>query len=198
MMTEVDQKPADVTRGEIIGAVLTGAVIGFIVACLVGKRQADAVMRAGALDDAGVLATEYSGAITRPVFTPRAAVSEGVVGEAASMLSVLPPRHVYQMKARRQFVVTAFCPCEKCCPGTADGITASGQPVTGNGGKFCAADRSIPFGTMIDIPGYGRVPVLDRGGAIRGDKLDVFFPTHRQAKAWGVQRLIVTIEKGDE
>ena len=77
------------------------------------------------------------------------------------------------------YEVTAYCPCAKCCGKWADGITASGKPVTANGGFFCAADKSIPFGTLIAIPGYNGgkpVPVLDRGGAIRGNKLICSFP----------------------
>ena len=89
------------------------------------------------------------------------------------------------------FEVTAYCPCEKCCPGTADGVTASGHVIK-PGDRFCAADKSIPFGTMIDIPGYGVVPVLDRGGAIKGNKIDCFFSTHAAALQFGRQRLIVT------
>lgn len=89
--------------------------------------------------------------------------------------------------------VTAYCPCSLCCGPSACGITASGQPVTANGGRFCAADRRYPFGTMMDIPGYGRVPVLDRGGAIRGDRIDVYFPLHKDALAFGVKWLDVEI-----
>ena len=93
--------------------------------------------------------------------------------------------------------VTAYCACFHCTgkhPGDpAYGITASGRPVTANGGRFCAAPRSIPFGTMIDIPGYGVVPVLDRGGAITGDRLDVYCPTHQEALNWGVKWLDVKI-----
>ena len=48
---------------------------------------------------------------------------------------------------------------------------------------------------MLEIPGYGVVPVLDRGGAIKGNKLDVFFPTHVEAQVWGVQELIVKIRR---
>ena len=87
--------------------------------------------------------------------------------------------------------VTAYCPCRKCCGRWADGITASGKPVTFNGGRFVAAPRGVPFGTMVTIPGYGTVPVLDRGGAIKGNRIDVFFPTHRAALAWGVRNLRV-------
>ena len=96
----------------------------------------------------------------------------------------------------RTMTVTAYCPCEICCGQDADGITASGLPVTANGGRFVAAPREIAFGVMIEIPGYGAggpVPVLDRGGAITGDRLDVFFPTHREAIAWGVRTLTVQI-----
>jgi len=95
-------------------------------------------------------------------------------------------------------IVTAYCPCEKCCGRWADGVTASGRPVTFNGGRFVAADRSVPFGTMIHVPGYGTVPVLDRGGAIRGNRLDVFFPDHTQALKWGRRTLTVTIYQRNE
>jgi len=55
--------------------------------------------------------------------------------------------------------------------------------------KFCAADKSIPLGTVIDVPGYGAALVADRGGAIGPGRLDVFFPTVAQALAWGVREL---------
>lgn len=86
------------------------------------------------------------------------------------------------------FVVTAYCPCEKCCGKWADRITASGYIIQ-TGDKFCAADPMIPFGKVLDIPGYGVVPVLDRGGKIRGTKLDVYFDSHKDALKWGKQEL---------
>jgi 3D (Asp-Asp-Asp) domain-containing protein len=86
--------------------------------------------------------------------------------------------------------VTAYCPCEECCGESSDGITASGVEAVG---KLCAAPKSIPFGTVIDIPGYGVVTVEDRGSAITEAKLDVLFPTHEAARAWGVQTLEVEI-----
>jgi len=89
--------------------------------------------------------------------------------------------------------VSAYCPCEKCCGEFADGITASGKPAEG---FLVAAPPNIPFGTMLSIPGYNNglpVPVLDRGGAIKGNKLDVFFPTHQEALNWGRQFLEVRV-----
>jgi 3D (Asp-Asp-Asp) domain-containing protein len=45
----------------------------------------------------------------------------------------------------------------------------------------------MPFGTLVTVPGYGTVRCEDRGGAIRGRRLDVLFPTHAEARAWGVR-----------
>ncbi len=86
------------------------------------------------------------------------------------------------------FEVTAYCPCKKCCGRFADGITASMHRIQ-KGDRFCAADKSFPFRVMLDIPGYGFVPVLDRGGKIMGNRLDVFFDTHEEALKWGRQEL---------
>ena len=82
--------------------------------------------------------------------------------------------------------LTAYCPGACCCGAYADGITASGHVIK-PGDRFVAAPKNIPFGTMIVIPGYGRVPVLDRGGAIKRGKLDLYFSTHREALNWGVK-----------
>ena len=95
----------------------------------------------------------------------------------------------------RQMRVTAYCPCEKCCGRHADGITASGHIIK-DGDTFVAADGRYSFGTEMLIPGYNNdkpIKVLDRGGAIRGDKLDVFFNSHSQALEWGVRYLEVKI-----
>lgn len=93
--------------------------------------------------------------------------------------------------------VTAYCPCPKCCGPKAQGITASGKHVSYNDGRFVAADtRHLPFGTQIQIPGYhneAKVEVIDRGGAIKGNKLDVFFPTHQEALEWGRQWVAVKV-----
>jgi 3D (Asp-Asp-Asp) domain-containing protein len=93
--------------------------------------------------------------------------------------------------------VTAYCPCTKCCGPKAQGITASGKHVSYNGGKFVAADTKVlPFGRQLVIPGYAggeRVEVVDRGGAIKGYKLDLYFATHAEALQWGRQTLDVTV-----
>lgn len=95
-----------------------------------------------------------------------------------------------------QMRVTAYCPCSKCCGEYSDGITACNYRIQ-NGDRFVAADKRYPFGTGMVIPGYNDskpVEVKDRGGAIQNNKLDVFFNTHQEALAWGVQYLDVLVK----
>ncbi len=93
--------------------------------------------------------------------------------------------------------ITAYCPCQKCCGEYADGITACGHKIR-PGDAFVAADKQYSFGTEMLIPGYKNgqpVKVLDRGGAIRGDRLDVFFHSHEEALKWGVKHLDVKVHR---
>ena len=102
-----------------------------------------------------------------------------------------------------RMLTTAYSPDERSCGKWADGRTASGYSVWTNGMKLAAADtRLLPFGTIISIPGYNGgkpVPVLDRGGKIKGHRLDLLYPTHEIARRWGAQRLDVVVwEYADE
>ena len=106
-------------------------------------------------------------------------------------VAVSEPRTVLPLPRVETYEVTAYCPCSRCCGKWSDGFTANGHKIR-PGDRFVAADSSIPFGTMLTVPGYGRVPVLDRGGAITGKRLDLFFPTHQEALNWGRQTVQVT------
>ena len=100
--------------------------------------------------------------------------------------------------------LSAYCPCEKCCGEFADGITASGvsvQEIFENKAKygFCvAAPKHVPFYTKVLIQGVGVGTVLDRGGAIKGNKLDLLFPTHQEALNFGVREALVTFYEGEK
>jgi 3D (Asp-Asp-Asp) domain-containing protein len=104
---------------------------------------------------------------------------------------------VGQQKKVVWVLVTAYCGCSKCCGPNARGLTASGRSVSYNGGRFVAADTKIfKFDTQLLVPGYAGgepVEVIDRGGAIKGYHIDVFFPTHEEARAWGKRWLPVTV-----
>lgn len=71
------------------------------------------------------------------------------------------------------------------------GRTASGSTV---GWGSVAVDPSvIPMGSRLRIPGYGLGVAADVGGAIRGARIDVWFPTVAQALAWGRRTVTVTV-----
>ncbi len=93
-----------------------------------------------------------------------------------------------------KMTVTAYCPLKCCCGRYADSFTASGHKIQpGQGERFAAAPRQYPFGTMFEVPGYGMAECRDRGGAIKGNKLDLYFDTHTEARAWGIKRLLVKV-----
>ena len=89
-----------------------------------------------------------------------------------------------------EYVITAYCPCMKCC-GKSDGITASGEKAVE--GVTVAADTNIlPFGTKVIIDGNTYI-VQDRGGAIKGNRIDLYFDSHQEALNFGRQTKQVTI-----
>ena len=87
------------------------------------------------------------------------------------------------------FKVTAYCSCAKCC-GKTTGITASGTKATA--GRTVAASGQFAFGTKLIINGQ-EYTVEDRGGAIRGNRIDVYMNSHAEALAWGVKYLPVQV-----
>lgn len=92
--------------------------------------------------------------------------------------------------------VTAYCTCPRCCGKFSDGLTADLHKIR-RGDVFVAADKRVPFGTEMIIPGYNKerpVEVKDRGRLIKGNRLDVFFNDHKVAKKWGTRYLDVLVK----
>ena len=87
------------------------------------------------------------------------------------------------------YKITAYCPCAKCC-GKTNGRTASGTRATA--GRTVAASSKFSFGTKLNIGGHVYT-VEDRGGAINGNKIDIFVNTHAEALQWGVRYLNVSV-----
>lgn len=51
----------------------------------------------------------------------------------------------------------------------------------------------IPMGTKLYIEGYGNAIAADQGGAIKGNRIDLFFDSHQEALDWGMKTVKVTI-----
>ena len=123
---------------------------------------------------------------------------------------IRPPRD--RQPVMMTFEVTGYCNCGSCCswkrswfglgpPVIASGpnrgqakqvgITASG--VRARSGTVAADTSVLPFGTVIQVPGYGYGKIEDRGGAIKGNKLDLWFSSHAAARQWGRRTMRVKV-----
>ena len=87
------------------------------------------------------------------------------------------------------YKVTAYCACMQCC-GKTNGITASGAKATAN--HTIAAPSTFAFGTKVVINGI-TYTVEDRGGAIQGNRIDIYMNSHAEALAWGVRYVEVEV-----
>jgi len=100
-------------------------------------------------------------------------------------------------------VVEAAAPTAAPAP-----VTTSGRTVTVNATGYALRGRTatgiqtapgvvavdpsvIPLGTRLTIPGYGEGIAADTGGAVRGNTIDLWFPSTALALQWG--RRTVTI-----
>ncbi|MCM3567085.1 LysM peptidoglycan-binding and 3D domain-containing protein [Neobacillus mesonae] len=83
---------------------------------------------------------------------------------------------------------TAYC--EGCSGTTATGIDLRANPHK----KVIAVDPNvIPLGSKVYVEGVGEAIAGDTGGAIKGNRIDVFIPSEKDAMKFGVKNLKVTI-----
>lgn len=103
------------------------------------------------------------------------------------------------------FKLTAYCSCEHCCdeyavnrPKDENGnpiVYTANMSVAKQGVTVAADTNVLPFGTSLLIDGHEYI-VQDRGGAIQGNRIDVYFDSHQEALVFGVQYKEVFV-KGD-
>jgi 3D (Asp-Asp-Asp) domain-containing protein len=80
------------------------------------------------------------------------------------------------------------------------GITYSGVRVKRDLYSTIAADLKVfPIGTVLFIPGYGYGVVADKGGAIKGNRIDLYYDTVEDVyKYWGKKTVdVYIVKKGD-
>jgi 3D (Asp-Asp-Asp) domain-containing protein/LysM repeat protein len=116
--------------------------------------------------------------------------TEPVIQEEPVMEEPVP---VESPEETKEITVTATAytaSCEGC-----SGITATGVNIKDNPDKkVISVDPSvIPLGTEVYVEGYGYAVAADTGGAIKGNKIDVFIPDKQDAINWGKQQVEVKI-----
>lgn len=102
--------------------------------------------------------------------------------------SIMPYSRVFEARATAYWAVN----------GVGKTYTASGRKAVWNpdGYSTIAVDpKVIPYGTKLFVEGYGFAIAADTGTAIKGNKIDVYFNTLKQARAWGAKYVKVYILK---
>ncbi len=106
-----------------------------------------------------------------------------------------------------EFTLTAYCPCAKCCGewsaehpsriGT-DYIQKTASGTIPEAGRTIGVDPGvIPFGTVVIINDHEYI-AEDRGGAVKGNSIDIFFDDHNEALEFGRQTAEVFIKINKE
>jgi len=86
-----------------------------------------------------------------------------------------------------------YCSVTAYCGGgtTASGLQCIRKP---QGISTVAVDPNvIPLGTYMYIEGYGYAIAADIGGAIKGNKVDIYYDYEQECNNWGVKNVKVTI-----
>jgi 3D (Asp-Asp-Asp) domain-containing protein/LysM repeat protein len=118
--------------------------------------------------------------------TPAPAVEAPAPAESAPAAEAAAP-------SSKEIIVEATAytaSCEGC-----SGITATGIDLLSNPNqKVISVDPSvIPLGSKVYVEGYGEAIAGDTGGAIKGNKIDIFIPTKQEAINFGRKQVKVTI-----
>ncbi|MFB4165537.1 peptidoglycan-binding protein [Alteribacillus sp. JSM 102045] len=80
--------------------------------------------------------------------------------------------------------------CAGCSGVTATGVDLNANPDE----KVIAVDPDvIPLGSKVEVEGHGTFTAADTGGAINGNKIDIFMPNKSEATNFGRQNLEVTV-----
>ena len=121
--------------------------------------------------------------------------SEGVIKELEKKIKELE-KEIKEIKSGMVEVwATAYTSCYEECDDTPF-ITASGDRVFWGG---VAMDKKYEFGTKVYIPYFQKVfVVLDRGSAIKGNRIDIWMPDKKSAIEFGKRKLEIYILGGEE
>ncbi len=130
--------------------------------------------------------------------------------EGCTVARIRPNPNTHYKAKVIEVETTAYCNCQECCSWDYNwygrpvfstgknkgkskrvGYTASGTRA--HHGTIAADTSKFPFGTIFEIPDYGMGRVEDRGGAIEGMHIDLWFPRHSDALKWGRKKVKVKV-----
>lgn len=124
----------------------------------------------------------------KPAATPAATTAAAPASQAEAKPAATKPA-----ASSNQITVEATAYTANCTG--CSGITKTGVDLKANpNAKVIAVDPTvIPLGSKVYVEGYGYATAEDIGGAIKGNRIDVFIPTQNEAIQWGRKQVKVTI-----
>ncbi|MEN2453291.1 LysM peptidoglycan-binding domain-containing protein, partial [Bacillus sp. JR_15] len=144
---------------------------------------------------ATVQAAAAQPAETKPAVQKEAKVEKAAPAPAPKQEKEPASRSNVSQSTAKELTVTATAYTAN--DGGMTGVTATGIDLKANkNAKVIAVDPNvIPLGSKVYVEGYGEATAADTGGAIKGNKIDVFVPSKSAAKNWGVKTVKVKVLK---
>lgn len=120
-------------------------------------------------------------------------ITVGSENEVQSNSQTKTPSRATSDEVKTEFMATATAYTANC--NGCSGITKTGIDLKKNAQlKVIAVDPEvIPLGTKVHVEGYGYAIAGDIGSAIKGNKIDVFIPTTKEAYNWGRKSVKVKV-----
>nr|WP_242035314.1 G5 and 3D domain-containing protein [Mesobacillus harenae] len=148
----------------------------------------------------GLLSKKYEVILENGKEVSRKLISEDTVREKQDKVVAMGTKVITQQVSRgsnesggTEFYVTSTAytaNCNGCSGYTATGVNLRANP----NAKVIAVDpRVIPLGTKVYVEGYGYAVAADTGSAVKGNKIDVFFPSKAEAYRWGRKSVKIRI-----
>lgn len=109
------------------------------------------------------------------------------VGEISPNFSLFKQERIVSLGV---YIISAYCPCEICCgiKSTENyGRTSSGE-IAVEGVTIATDNNIIPIGFQVLINEKKYIS-QDKGGSIRGNRIDIFFNNHQDALNYGIKKV---------
>lgn len=159
-----------------------------------------------------VAAALFAAGLTSTIYSYNLPTKKIIVVEEIPIITPTPtpevtevePETEYELISLGEFKLTAYCGCKKCCGKWADNrpVDEDGKEIVyGAIGKRLTANYSIavdpkviPYGSIVVINGH-EYEAMDCGGGIKGNRIDVYFDDHDEARHFAVQTTEVFIKE---
>lgn len=141
-----------------------------------------------------IVAASFSGLSREPEEIEVMATTEEPQAQGTTIIEEPEPQEPEWIEVE----ATAYCPCKKCCGKWAlnrpNGVVYTASGAIAQEGVTIAADWSVfPVGTVVFIEGYGTRTVQDKGAAVKGNAIDVYFESHEEALVFGRKKVLAYI-----